>query len=214
LSTQRNGDGDGDGDGGVFAFAGGEGSPADQDEVVSDADVDLMSEHECCFSDEDSDCEDGEDFDLEDLEAGGEDELNTTAGDVRVSGCDPQEKISIATPTVLGPATSAAQRSLSNTRTVTSSKVEEHISGEAVDVANGTATAANVPAAADTEAAAEDIDNPIHKALLAGGINVHPLETDALIHALGVDPQRLVGLGLVECETAPASTKSTTTTTT
>lgn len=41
---------------------------------------------------------------------------------------------------------------------------------------------------------------PIHDALLAGGVNVSPQETGALLHALGVDPERLVLLGLIKRE--------------
>lgn len=40
-------------------------------------------------------------------------------------------------------------------------------------------------------------ENLVHGALLRGRVDVHPHETSALLHALGVDARRLVRLGLI-----------------
>ena len=47
---------------------------------------------------------------------------------------------------------------------------------------------------------AGDKQRPIHAALVAGGINLQPRETRPLLRALGVNPHRLIKLGLVKRE--------------
>lgn len=146
--------------------------------------ADLMSEHEYVS---DNESEDGEDLDDEEVVEEVEDDRSaaavaTAAEDLPV-GHDQQDESTTASETPDGGATQVQQTSLA--------PGAGNISREIAAAASNTTTT-NRNNITET--------SPLHAALVAGGVTIHPYETDALIHALGVDPQRLVRLGLVNQE--------------
>lgn len=175
-----------------------------------DNNADLMSEHEYVS---DTESEDGDDLDdntvvVEEVEYDSTPSAVTlavpAAGDLSIGYDQQQEEESTtkASNFAIDAAPSAAQSSPSETLDRGDTQVEQASSPSSESVISGDFT--HAAAASNSTIATFTETSPLHAALVAGGVSIHPHETDALIHALGVDPPRLVHLGLVKQEIAHA----------